>query len=443
VTEKILIENGMVIDGSGDDPLVRSVLIEDGVITALGQDADTKAGNAVRRVDASGKTVMPGLIDAHCHISFDEPSSNDELFFHRREGLAAITAAYNARKVLLAGVTSILDADCIFNVGPDLRDAIEGGLAEGPRMAVGGNALLTSVGGAAGTLIPDEGRRGYARIVRSRDEIVAEVRRQIKHGVDWIKVHVTGLVPRRRMKGELTVWTMDELRAVTDTAHDLGIPVVGHCRSAESTRDAARAGFDLILHATFMDEEALEAVAETGCPIAPTLTFQANLMDWGDKVGADPALKDIFRREIEGSAETLRRAYDAGVPLLCGSESGFALTPYGDWHWREMEVFHKYLGLSPMQAICCATAEGERIFSGEKKVGRLAPDYLADVIVVDGDPLKNLAILGDRSKLAHVFLGGREVDLSRPQPMRRPISGWRLSPFAHRILTHEVAAGKE
>ena len=443
MTRKILIENGTVIDGSGDEPTVRSVLIDGERIVALGGEADAAADTDTRRVDATNKTVMPGLIDAHCHISFDEPSSNDELFFHRREGLSAIVAAYNARKVLTAGVTSFLDADCIFSIGPDLRDAIEGGVTEGPRMVVGGNALLTSVGGAAGTLIPDEGRRGYAHIVKSRDEIVAEVRRQIKHGVDWIKVHVTGLVPRRKERGELTVWSMDELRTVCDTAHDLGIPVVGHCRNAASTRDAARAGFDLILHATFMDQEAVEALIEANCPICPTLTFQANLMDWGDKVGVDPNLKDIFRREIECSVETMRQVYDAGVPLLSGSESGFALTPYGDWHWRETEVFHKYLGLTPMQAIVCATAEGGRIFSGEKKVGQLARDYLADVLIIDGDPLADLGVLGDRERIRHVFKGGREVDLARREPERGSITGWRVSPFANRALTRDVALGKE
>lgn len=443
MSAQILIENGTVIDGSGGDPVISSVLVEGGKISALGKEADSAAGRDARRIDAAGKTVMPGLIDAHCHISFDEPCSNDELFFHRREGLAAIIAARNARKVLTAGVTSLLDADCIYSIGPDLRDAIDAGVVEGPRMVVGGNALLTSVGGAAGTLIPDEGRRGYAHIVKSRDEIVAEVRRQIKHGVDWIKVHVTGLVPRRKERGELTVWSMDELRAVCDTAHELGIPVVGHCRNAASTRDAARAGFDLILHGTFMDDEAVDAVIEANCPICPTLTFQANLMDWGEKVGVDPNLKDIFRREIEGSAETLRRVYDAGVPLLSGSESGFALTPYGDWHWRETEVFTTYLGMTAMEAIVCATAEGGRIFAGERKVGRLEADYIADVLVVDGDPLKDLSVLGDRARIAHVLKDGREVDLDRAEPERGPIPGWRVSPFADRLLTQDVAYGKE
>lgn len=435
-----IIENGTVIDGTGAEPEAISVLIQDDTITAVGDAADTAAReiNDIERIDASGHTVMPGLIDTHCHITFDEPSSNDELFFHRREGLTTLIAAWNVRKLLLAGVTSFFDADSIFDAGIDLRDAIEAGIVEGPRMATGGNAMLTSLGGTAGALLPDEGRRGYARITRTRDEIVAEVRREIKAGVDWVKVHVTGLVPRQKRKGEIQVWSMDELRLVADTAHELGIPVVGHCRNATSTRDAARAGFDMILHATFMDEEALEAVVEAKVPIVPTLTFQANLADYGDRVGADPTLIDVFKEEIAGSSKMLRRAYDEGVPFSCGTESGFALTPYGEWHYREMEVFIKHMGLTPLQAIQCGTQQGAMALDLEGKTGEIGEGKLADVIVVDGDPLKDITVLGEKDRLKHVFLGGSPVDLERRPTERRPIPGWRVTPFARQILTKDL-----
>ncbi|MEZ5598301.1 MAG: amidohydrolase family protein [Pseudomonadales bacterium] len=268
----LLITGGRVVDGLGNTPFNADVLVRDGRIEAVGSALE--APPDTQRIDASGLTVMPGLIDAHCHITFDEVSSNDELFFHRREGLSAIVAATNARKVLQAGVTGIMDADSLFDLGVDLRDAIEAGIVPGPRMSTGGNALFTSVGGTAGRLVPDTGRIGYGKVLGSKAEIVQEVRRQIKIGVDWVKVHVTGLIPRQRIRGEVKVWTLDELRLVADTAHELGIPVVGHCRGADSIRDTAVAGFDMILHATYMDDEALEAVAGRGIPIVPTFTFQ-------------------------------------------------------------------------------------------------------------------------------------------------------------------------
>ena len=170
--EKTLIQNGVIIDGTGTKPKKESILIDNCSIKATGKDADKLAdSNDVIKIDAAGKTIMPGLIDAHIHVTFDEPSSNDELFFHRREALSAIIAAYNAKKVLCAGVTGFCDPDSLHSIGVDLRDAIKSGYVEGPRMSVGGNALLTSVGGTAGRLIPDEGLRGYAKIVQNNSMV--------------------------------------------------------------------------------------------------------------------------------------------------------------------------------------------------------------------------------------------------------------------------------
>lgn len=437
----VLISGGILIDGSGADPVKAAVAFEDGAIAALGADAESWAEkrNDVERIDATGMTVMPGLIDSHCHVTFDEPFSTTELFYHRREGLSALVAAYNVRKVLRAGVTSLLDADCVYSTSIDLRDAIEAGVAEGPRMSVGGNALFTSVGGTAGMLIPDEGYLGYSRVTRTKDEITTEVRRQIKNGVDWIKVHVTGLVPRQREAGEIQVWTMDEMKAAVDAAHALGIPVVGHCRNASSTRDAARAGFDMILHATFMDDEALEAVVDAKVPIVPTLTFQQLLADYGHKVGANRTFQKIFEKEISGSSVMLRKAWEAGVPMLSGTESGFSITPYGEWHWRELQVFVEHLGMSPVQAIHCATGEGGRAMRKHGKVGMLKKDLPADVLVVDGDLSKDVTLLGQPERIKHVFLGGKRIDIETPLPSRNSIPGWRIGNYSTAPLTRAAA----
>ncbi len=431
-----LMENGRVFVADGLDSAIQPIAFADRIV-AVGSEALAWAAEqpSVTRIDASGMTVMPGLIDAHCHISFDEPHSNDELFFHRREGLAAIVAAYNVQKVLRAGVTSILDADTIFSVSLDLRDAIEGGVTVGPRMACGGNALFTSVGGTAGMLVPDEGAVGYLKVTRSRDEIITEIRQQAKRGVDWIKIHVTGLIPRQRGEGEIQVWNLDELKLAADTAHELGLPIVGHCRNASSTRDAADAGFDMILHATHMDEAALEAVVRAKAPIVPTLTFQAVLAEHGHKVGASAFLQDLFAREIEASSKMLRRAYDAGVPILCGTESGFSITPYGEWHWRELQVLVENLGLSPAEALVCATREGARAMKLGDTIGTLEPGRLADVIAVRGDVTRDVTLLGRPNAIAHVFKEGRRIDIETPLPERRPLPSWRVSTYSQTAAT--------
>lgn len=446
----ILIEGGTLIDGTGANPQPNTgLLIQKDEIVALGDEAvtqarelDAQSAGQVERIDAKERFVLPGLIDAHCHVTFLEPASNDELFFHRsREGLTGILAAWNVQKLLLSGCTGFLDADVLFNLGADVRDAIECGAIQGPRMSTGGNALLTAVGGTAGLLIPEEGRLGYGQVVRSKDEIIQTVRRQIKHGADWIKLHITGLIPRQLGRGEITVWSPEEIRLAVETAHALHTPVVAHVRSAASTRDAARCGVDLLLHATNMDEEAIEAVLEAGVPIAPTLAFQANLADYGEQAGASPALIDLFKKEIDSSAASLKRAYDAGIPFLTGSESGFVITPLGHWHGRELEVFVKHLGMTPLQAITCATKEGGRCLRLDGKIGTLEEGMLADVIVVDSDPLKDIRVLNGRDHMREVISKGHRINLDVPWPERAPFPGEKVGVWTSQPLTRELAMG--
>src|SRR5690606_10938856 len=157
----LLISGGTVIDATGAPAQPdTSVLLRDDEILAVGAEADRLAAEPdvdVEVIDATGKTVMPGLIDAHTHLTFGEPTGNDELFNHRTEAYSSMLSAYNAQKVLRAGVTGVLDADCLWLIGVELRDAIEAGFVEGPRMTAGGNALMTSIGGTAGRMIADEG----------------------------------------------------------------------------------------------------------------------------------------------------------------------------------------------------------------------------------------------------------------------------------------------
>jgi imidazolonepropionase-like amidohydrolase len=416
-----LIRNGRIIDGTG-------------------KAADDRDSSGMHVIDATGQTVMPGLIDTHCHLSFDDAGSNSEIFHQRRNGLSALVAGYNARKLLRAGVTGVLDPDSTFENMIDLRDAIDANIVEGPRMSCGAYALITGVGGTAGRLINDTGVTGYYMVVNSRDEIVREVRRQIKHGADWIKVHVTGIIPRQSHKGELCVWTLDELKLICDTAHDLHTPVMGHCRGADATRMAAEAGFDLIFHATAMDDAALQAVIDRKIPIAPALTFQYNMVEFGKKIGTSDSLMALFEREITESIETMTIAHKEGVPLLTGSEAGFALVPYGDWHYREMEVFVKYFGMSPLEAIQCATQKSAFGIKMLGETGVIAPGYRADIICVTGKVEENLSLLGNPDNITNVMIDGVEKDLS-PLPKRKPIGGWRMASIGDMRLTREVAYG--
>lgn len=438
----VLISGGNVIDGTGSQPQPNTdVLIEGDRIVAVGKNlvVEKSSEREVRRVDATGLTVMPGLIDAHTHITLGEPRTNDELFLHRDPATAAILAAYNVRKVLRAGVTSMFDVDGIFNIGPALRDSIKAGVVEGPTMKSGSYALMTAVGGTAGKLIPDSGTAGYAEVVRNKEETVLAVRRQVKDGADCIKIHVTGLIPTR--SGEIQVWTREELKVVCDTAHDLGVRVTAHCRGDKATLDSVMAGVDIIWHASFLGDASLEAIIDKKVPVGPVFTFLANLSEFGHKAGATSSAKSIFAGELENTGAKLRQAYDAGVKLLCGSESGFSMTPYGHWHAREMEVFVKHLGMTPLQAITCGTKDNAVALDQDGETGCIAAGYRADVLVLDGDPSKDISLLGDKSLFRHLFCRGKMIDLSPIEP-RAMLRGEQSSGWSDVALTRELAYSK-
>ena len=438
----VLISGGNVIDGTGSQPQPNTdVLIEGDRIVAVGKNlvVEKSSEREVRRVDATGLTVMPGLIDAHTHITLGEPRTNDELFMHRDPATAAILAAYNVRKVLRAGVTSMFDVDGIFNIGPALRDSINAGVVEGPTMKSGSYALMTAVGGTAGKLIPDSGTAGYAEVVRNKEETVLAVRRQVKDGADCIKIHVTGSIPTR--SGEIQVWTREELKVVCDTAHDLGVRVTAHCRGDKATLDSVMAGVDIIWHASFLGDASLEAIIDKKVPVGPVFTFLANLSEFGHKAGATSSAKSIFAGELENTGAKLRQAYDAGVKLLCGSESGFSMTPYGHWHAREMEVFVKHLGMTPLQAITCGTKDNAVALDQDGETGSIATGYRADVLVLDGDPSKDISLLGDKSLFRHLFCRGKNIDLSPIEP-RSMLRGEQASSWSDVALTRELAYSK-
>ena len=432
--EEILITNGMLVDGNGTAPVSETSLwVRDGEIAGIGNQDKFKVSKDAVVIDATGKTVMPGLIDSHLHSTFDDVQSNDELFFHRDSVMSALVTTQNLVKILRSGVTSFVDPDTAHGIGPAIRNAIEAGVIQGPRMKTGVQALLTADGGTAGHLIPDKGTVGYAQIVNSVDEVIMWTRRHIKYGADWIKLHATGSLSGR--PGELMVWSREEVRAACNAAKDLGVPVIAHCRNPESVKICAEEGVSLILHASFMDDEGLEAVVENDVAICPTFTFLANLADFGSKVGASPGMEDIFRGEIEQTAKMIRKAYDAGIRLVSGSESGFALTPYGHWHARELEIFVEVLGLSEVEAITTATKNGAWTMRMEDHLGTLEEGTLADVIIIDGDVTSDITMLNDKSRLTEVISRGTRVDLSGPWPEHGSIPGWKVGNWAAEILT--------
>jgi imidazolonepropionase-like amidohydrolase len=193
----------------------------------------------------------------------------------------------------------------------------------------------------------------------------------------------------------------------------LGRKAVVHAIGREAVLYAARAGVDLIFHAFDLDDECIDAVLEGGSAIAPTLTFQRNIMEFtqSHEPAAINGRAGHVRRQYERACRNLRKAREAGVPMMAGSDSGFAVTPYGEWHARELEIFVDDLGFTPAEALCAATRTNARFLADSERVGRLEPGRCADFIALDGSPLESISILLDKSRIHAVHLGGRHMAL--------------------------------
>jgi imidazolonepropionase-like amidohydrolase len=433
----ILIRGGNVLDGTGAAMRPNcSVLIRDGVIAEIGDRAESEAvalpGLPV--TEATGKTVMPALVDAHCHITYGDTNSIEEMMFYTSPEFGALRAAWNCRRVLRAGVTTISEPNSIHNIGPALRDAIASGMVEGPRMLTAGPALATS----HATGLPNS-IKGFAGVVAvdSAVEAIKEVRRQVNDGVDFIKLigSAEATTMNTSLGGEQPTFSFAELEAVVGEAHRLSRRVAVHARSGQAAADAARAGADWIFHGSFMNDEQLDVVAKSGAVLLPTLTYLANMAEWGLKVGVSHHLVNLCQLELKAAARILSRAREIGVPMLVGSEAGFAVTPYGEWHAREMELFVEYLGYSPMEALSSMT-RGNASLLGFDGLGLLEAGKVGDVIVVDGDPLADIRILQDRSKILAVVKEGELLDTG-PRRERRPLLHEVIHPMTAERLTVE------
>ena len=388
-----------------------TVVIDGELIAWAGPADELPADLAVESapvIDVGGATVMPGLIDAHMHISFGEPQTEEELYIYTPPAYRAVRAAADAEKVLLAGVTSACDPGGPVGIAAAVRDAVEAGLIQGPRLSAAGRQITTQQG--IGDTLPrwvDISESSFGALVRSRDELLEEIRNEVKDGVDLVKIAGSG--PHTTEYG---AFRLEELELAVGEAHRLARPVAMHARSRQSVADAVAAGIDWIMHASYMDPPTLEAVIATGTPLLPAMTLLVNSLEGGSMPAATKA---AIGRELDAAVSILTKAYEQGATLIAGSETGFAMTPYGQWHTREMELFVSYLGMSDIAAILAMTRDAAIAAPRHTEmIGTLTPGKYADILVVDGHPDQDVTLLGDRERIRAVIKGGVEVAPWRP-----------------------------
>jgi imidazolonepropionase-like amidohydrolase len=217
--------------------------------------------------------------------------------------------------------------------------------------------------------------------------------------------------------------TFEEMHAVVATAHNHKVKVTGHCRATEGIKNALKAGYDCLEHGTFMDDESLELLFARDVPVVPALQFEMASIQRGPEIGMPQKVIDGHKETLEGGAESARRILRAGGRLGMGGDYGFAWNPHGDYA-RELTFFVKYVGFSPIETIKCATKTGAEIMGRGHELGTLEAGKLADVLVVDGDVVKDISILEDRSRFTAVMQGGV---VKAGQMMRQPEPDGRVA----------------
>ena len=408
-----IIRNGTLIDGTGEPAAQNdAVVLQGNRILSVGSvppQVNVEDRENVETIDATDKWIMPGLIEGHCHLSFGQPNMPGLSIARGATSpeFSTIRAARNAQAVLRSGVTSISIPGGTWFIDVALREAINAGMIEGPRIYCAGRFIVTY-----GSISDNEpswmGTPEHVNgvLANSVSEMITEVRRQCKHGVDFIKMADSTW-------GDFQTISKEELEAVVGEAHRRNARVAIHSRGSESTRAAAEAGVDWIMHADLATKEDLEFVAEKGVRIMPTMTFLRHAVEVGRDFGRSDREVDQVRHNLEGSYGMLEHARALGVKVLCGTDSGNStVMPYGELHANEMEIMVKYGGYTPMEAIVANTKENAFAVGLEGELGTIEAGKLADILILDKDPIADISILQKGRHLSTVIKDGKKVSLN-------------------------------
>jgi imidazolonepropionase-like amidohydrolase len=407
-----LFTNVRILDGTGQTaPYSGSVLVAGNRIRQVGRSTAPIAPGTATVIDAAGATLMPGMCEAHTHFSWNDAATLSAIQTMPLEE-HVLWAAKVARNYLKAGFTSCLGAAC---AKPRLdvvtRNAIESGQITGPRYLAASQEI--TVPGGLGDEMPPHlpfPDFSFGQVVNNADDMRRIVRMFLKYGVDSIKLNLSGdnFVPGADAK---TTWMTDaEVAAAAEEVAMRGKRIIVHARSCASVKQALRHNIHLIYHASFTDEESLdmlEAVKDKVF-VVPALgilwAFLWEAEPWG--VTHEMAVKMGYEEEWNAAIESLKALHKRGVRILPGGDYGFAFNPHYQ-NARDLELLVKHVGLTPQEAIRSCTLYGGQIMMRPHELGLVKEGYLADLLLVDGDPLANLPILRDPKRILAVMKDGQ------------------------------------
>jgi imidazolonepropionase-like amidohydrolase len=397
----VVVKAGRVLDvrtGAYKDH--QMILIEGDRIREVGdaRELQPRVPSEARVVDLSRYTVLPGLIDAHTHLTFSP-------YLMGYKGLAvsvpreALLGARNAHVTLEAGFTTVRNVGASGFADIALRDAINAGDVPGPRILASGPPLGITGGHCDENLLAPEFHFSSEGVANGVPAVMAKVREDIKYGADVIKFCATGGVLSQGDNAELEQYSPEEMQALIREAHRLGRKVAAHAHGAQGIKDAVLAGVDSIEHGSFIDEEGIQLMKQHGTYLVPTLYLGDWFLENYQKLGATDHMVAKAKLVMPAARQNVARAFREGVKVAFGTDA--AVYPHG-MNAREFAVMVK-LGLTPLAAIQAATVNAADLLGWPDRIGALEPGKYADLIAVEGDPLEDITTL---EKVKVVMKGG-------------------------------------
>jgi imidazolonepropionase-like amidohydrolase len=410
-----LITNVRILDGSGRAPFAGSVRVEGARIAEIKPGTTPPPAGDATVIDGRGATLMPGLIESHAHIGLADLPSYELTRLPPEEHM--LLTVRNARTMLDCGYTSAFSAAAPKpRLDVVLKREIEAGRVPGPRLLANGPEITVTGGLGDSNLLhlPHVETPTFAWVADGPHAMRRVCRLLAREGVDLLKLNLSGDLGTSAFPSEQTPMSDDEVAAAMEVARAARLRVAAHCRSAASVMLALRHGVEVIYHANYADERALDALeaARDRIFVGPALGLTYNLSQASGQWGVSPERARAFQHELDVSIETIAQLRRRGVRLLPGGDYGFPPTPHGTYA-RDLWLFVKVLGFSPMETLVAATRLGGELMGRPGELGVVAPGALADLLLVDGDPLADIAILQERDALRMIMKDGV---LHKPPP---------------------------
>ncbi len=412
---EIVFSNVRILDGTGEKLYSGEVTVSGNRIKSISRSGsggfgwNSQSNGGSQRIDGRGMTLMPGLIDAHLHLSWNNaPGINPIQMMPVEEHM--LNCVYMAKLLLDAGFTAGYGAAAAKpRLDVVIRDAIRSGKVPGPRYTAAGPEL-TSVGGLGDASLPHIPHEGLnlGIVVSGAEDMRRKVRELMKWGVDTIKINLSG-EEITGMGAEENQFTDEEVRVACEEAKGRHRRLAAHARSKESIQRCVKFGIDIIYHASFTDEQTLDMLEANKDKhfVAPGLAWLINTARNAAEYGIKPGtpMTEAYERELEHAVESMRQMHKRGIRVLIGGDYGFAWTPHGT-NAKDLQYFVEMVGMSPMEAIQAGTKLGGEIMGMGHELGMIKEGYLADMLLVDGDPSTDVRVLQDHKRIVAIMQDG-------------------------------------